>query len=237
MNYNLRKIFNYTTILWLLLIFFLIIVAYNFKVNTIYEGLENESDDQISRLEINRFKIENTEHVIPGSALNDLQKSTQTSQNEVDNYMSTKDYVPVNNDEDVKKAIEILYNDINQFKSTYSKLYFIATTVPIFFEPFVYEPTKLACQYNALLICYPKTIRDGKDYSSMYKLIILSEIANDLINSELDPNTKVITGVKAAKGTSETLPPSKTSNYFGYITDPIIKDIQEILSYFHNKFE
>ena len=114
MSMDSRKIFTNNIIIWLLIIFFLIIVFYNYKRNTIlYEGLAESTPE--NRLEINRFKIENTDYILQGNAAGDLQKAIQGSQKKVDDYMGSKDYAPVNNDADVKTAISILKNDINLF--------------------------------------------------------------------------------------------------------------------------
>lgn len=222
MKYYLRKVFTYKNILLILLLFFLLFFIYsnlyqrsktvvgNF-VNIFKEGFTNTPD---GRSEENRFKIDNIEKVLPPDALMQTQKKIQNAQLEVDNFLNSQSYEPINNDEDAKNAIGILYNNYNnKFSSAFAKLYFFASTVPVLLEPFVYDKNKMACQYNTLLKCYPKTFKNGDDYREMYSIIILADIAKDITNSELDPKTA----------------------YFGYITDPILYAIEQKLKYFYNK--
>jgi hypothetical protein len=217
MKYNFRKLITYKIILLILLLFILFFLIYgNYK--TVTEGF---NDTPEGRTEANRFKMENIDNVIPADAMTNYQIAVQSSQNEVDNYLNSKNYAPVNNDDDVKTAISILYNDMNIFTSTFSKFYFIASAVPIFFESFVYDENKLSVQYNALLKCYPKTIKNGDDYRGIYSIIILAQISNDIVNSELNPKPGTIDGTQV--------------NYYGYITDPILNEIKTQLEYFYNK--
>jgi len=213
MTYSLTTVFAYKYILLIILLFFLVFFIYQ-NVNVFKEGFNLNTPE--ARSEENRFKLDATPDDIiePKNALLIIQSKLSKFQSEVDNFLDRQTYEPVNNDDDVKKAFKIIYDKYNnQFSSVFSKLYYLSSVVPIFFKPFIYDKNSLACQYNALLKCYPKTIKNGDDYRAMYTIIILAEIAGDLTNSELDPASK----------------------YYGYITDPVLVEIKTQLDYFYNK--
>jgi len=172
------------------------------------EGLVDTSEK-------NRFKLTNT-RLITLSNLSDKSYDT-VSQHQIgiDTYLNNANINPVTNDAEVKNAINLIRDGIKNYSNPFEKLYFLASVGNTLFFPFLYMKNEMSRQYNFYIKCYPKTIQSEFDFTSIYIIVILCQLAKDITSSDLCPDHK----------------------HYYYIADPIIAELTTHLDYFHNKLK
>ena len=193
--------------------------------NTIIEGLTDVE-------EINRFKIKNNLGIVfdPYNGSNKVQSAISSLKRPIDDYINYNEITPATNDDQLKKYMNQIKTDINAYSTSFAKLYFIGTILPIVLDPFVFVNNELSRQYNYLKMCYPKNIQTPTDYQQIYILLIVGQLARDITNSELNPDDRLYNEENALELTSGSKRQQEYLNYYDYISKPILDKALPIIN-------
>lgn len=193
--------------------------------NTIIEGLTDVE-------EINRFKIKNNLGIVfdPYNSSNKVQSAISSMKRPIDDYINYNEIAPATNDDQLKKYMNQIKTDINAYSTSFAKLYFIGTILPIVLDPFVFVNNELSRQYNYLKMCYPKNIQTPTDYQQLYILLIVGQLARDITNSELNPDDRLYNEENALELTSGSRRQQEYLNYYDYISKPILDKALPIIN-------
>ena len=193
--------------------------------NTIIEGLTDVE-------EINRFKIKNNLGIVfdPYNGSNKVQSAISSLKRPIDDYINYNEITPATNDDQLKKYMNQIKTDINAYSTSFAKLYFIGTILPIVLDPFVFVNNELSRQYNYLKMCYPKNIQTPTDYQQIYILLIVGQLARDITNSELNPDDRLYNEENALELTSGSKRQHEYLNYYDYISKPILDKALPIIN-------
>ena len=193
--------------------------------NTIIEGLTDVE-------EINRFKIKNNLGIVfdPYNSSNKVQSAISSMKRPIDDYINYNEIAPATNDDQLKKYMNQIKTDINAYSTSFAKLYFIGTILPIVLDPFVFVNNELSRQYNYLKMCYPKNIQTPTDYQQIYILLIVGQLARDITNSELNPDDRLYNEENALELTSGSKRQQEYLNYYDYISKPILDKALPIIN-------
>lgn len=193
--------------------------------NTIIEGLTDVE-------EINRFKIKNNLGIVfdPYNSSNKVQSAISSMKRPIDDYINYNEIAPATNDDLLKKYMNQIKTDISAYGTTFAKLYFIGSILPIVLDPFVFVNNDLSRQYNYLKMCYPKNIQTPTDYQQLYILLILGQLARDITNSELNPDNTLYNEENALELTSGSRRQQEYLNYYDYISKPILDKALPIIN-------
>lgn len=193
--------------------------------NTIIEGLTDVE-------EINRFKIKNNLGIVfdPYNGSNKVQSAISSMKRPIDDYINYNEIAPATNDDQLKKYMNQIKTDINAYSTSFAKLYFIGTILPIVLDPFVFVNNELSRQYNYLKMCYPKNIQTPTDYQQIYILLIVGQLARDITNSELNPDDRLYNEENALELTSGSKRQQEYLNYYDYISKPILDKALPIIN-------
>lgn len=198
--------------------------------NRVIEGL-------IDVTEKNRFKINNNLKIVfdPLNGSNKVQSAISTMKRPIDDYINYNEISPATTDVLLKKYMNQIKTDINTFNTPFAKLYFIGTTLPIILDPFIFVENDLSRQYNYLKMCYPINIKTTTDYQQLYILLILSQLARDITNSELNPDDKLYNEENALELQSGSRRQQEYVNYYEYIAKPILDKAIPLIQSFATK--
>ena len=166
--------------------------------------------------EINRFKLTNTRIITLSNVPDKSYDTISSHQAVIDNSINNSNITPVTNDDDVRNAINYVQDGIRQYSNPFEKLYFLASVGNTLFFPFLYMQNEMSRQYNFYIKCYPRTIQNEFDFTSIYIIVILCQLAKDITSSDLCPDNV---------------------NYYYYIADPIMAELNTHLDYFHKKLQ
>ena len=193
--------------------------------NTIIEGLTDVE-------EINRFKIKNNLGIVfdPYNGSNKVQSAISSLKRPIDDYINYNEITPATNDDQLKKYMNQIKTDINAYSTSFAKLYFIGSFLPIVLDPFVFVNNELSRQYNYLKMCYPKNIQTPTDYQQIYILLIVGQLARDITNSELNPDDRLYNEENALELTSGSKRQQEYLNYYDYISKPILDKALPIIN-------
>ena len=198
--------------------------------NRVIEGL-------IDVTEKNRFKINNNLKIVfdPLNGSNKVQSAISTMKRPIDDYINYNEISPATTDLLIKRYMNQIKTDINTFNTPFAKLYFIGTTLPIILDPFIFVENDLSREYNYLKMCYPKTIKSPDDYQQLYILLILSQLARDITNSELNPDDNLYNAENALELQSGSRRQQEYVNYYEYIAKPILDKAIPLIQSFATK--
>jgi hypothetical protein len=218
-------IFIFMIIISMVLVIIYHLPSKNRCENTIIEGLTDVE-------EINRFKIKNNLNIVfdPYNGSNKVQSAISSMKRPVDDYINYNEIAPATNDTLLKKYMNQIKTDITSYSSSFIKLYFIGSTLPIVLDPFVFVNNELSRQYNYLKMCYPNTIQTPNDYQQLYILLILGQLAKDITNSELNPDDRLYNEENALEITSGSRRQQEYLNYYDYISKPILDKALPIIN-------
>ena len=198
--------------------------------NTVIEGLTDVNEK-------NRFKINNNLKIVfdPLNGSNKVQSAISTMKRPIDDYINTNEVSPAISDALLKKYMNQIKTDINTFNTSFAKLYFIGSTLPLILDPFIFVENDLSRQYNYLKMCYPNTIKSTNDYQQLYILLILAQLARDITNSELNPDENLYNEANSIELTSGSKRQQEYINYYEYIAKPILDKAIPLIQTFATK--
>ena len=229
--YTILEMNKIVLIVLICILFAIILHIYNYHSNTnIVEGLTDVSEK-------NRFKInQNIKNVFdPYINSNRLNNAIKTQQEAVDNYVISANINPALNDASLKTSIQEAINKVQQYKTLYQKLYFMGAYLPVVLDPFLFLENDLSRQYNYLKVCYPKTITNMNDYQQIYSLLVMGQLAKDITTTELCPDTSLYNEENDKEKSVGSKRDQVYSNYYDYITIPILDEISKLLLFFKQK--
>ena len=103
--------------------------------------------------------------------------------------INTIQQAAVQNDNDI---IAFMHNVLNPYLNNSSlynvtKLYFLATIVPMAFAPFfAYQANGVSSQYNTLHRKFPRSFSNSMDYTLIQSIVILCQAASDVSTTQMD---------------------------------------------------